>query len=100
MDKKITNLNGSQKIKMSKESILTQYKDDLIEIFNHICKTYKANKKSKSAMIIKDIITEWENRQGVTLLNIRTIEEILEQLIREVDLELHKSIYKKINTAK
>ena len=51
-------------------------------------------------MIIKDIITEWENRQGVTLLNIRTIEEILEQLIREVDLELHKSIYKKINTAK
>ena len=100
MDKKVTNSKGSQKTKMSKESILNQYKDDLIEIFKHLTKTYKINSDNKYAKKVKDIIIGWRNKEEVTFLNIRTIEEILEKLIIEVDLELHRSIYIKINTAK
>ena len=46
---------------------------------------------------MNDIITEWRNRQEVTYLNIRTIEENLEQLIREVDKKFYNTTIVKVN---
>ena len=86
-----------QNTRVVKESVLIQYANSLTDIFNHITKTYEIDPKSNSAKNTKDMITEWKNRGEVTLLNIHTIEENLEKLIKEADKNLYQSIAQKMN---
>ena len=100
MNKKATNSKGLQKTRERKESILIQYKDDLIEIYNNLNKAYKIDKKSKSVKEVKDIITMLSNVEGVKQPNITNFEKNLEELLKEVDRNLYNSIVKNINNAK